>query len=71
MNVQKYNKEQLQELGVRNYKIIPCDEKEQRDIYDTLKLNKRCARAGFIYNKDNEKIYFVLTKEREAKNVSI
>ena len=67
MNVQKYNKDQLKELSTCNYMIIPCRENEQESIYNKLKSDKKCARAGFIYNKDNEKISFVLTKEKEVK----
>lgn len=71
MNIQKYNKDQLKELDTRGYKIIPCKEDEQKGIYDTLKADKRCARAGYIFNKDNEKIFFVLTKERVKTNEKV
>lgn len=64
MDVRSYTKDLLRELGAKGYMIIPCTQEEQEEIFTTLRSNGRCARAGYIYNKEHEKIFFVLTKNR-------
>lgn len=69
MALQKWYKKGLLEMDKQGYKIVPCkSEKEAIKVKDIYKQNKRCSQAGYILNKHNEPVYFVLTKFR-TKNV--
>lgn len=65
MALQKWYKKGLQYMGTQGYKVIPCDtEEEAIEIKEYLKQNKRCAQAGYVINRENKTIYFVLTKNK-------
>lgn len=52
-------------MGQQGYKVVPCEsEEEALQVKDILKADKRCAQAGWIKNKEDKIIYFVLTKNR-------
>lgn len=70
MDVRSYTKDLLKELGDKGYSIIPCKPEEQEDIFYSLRSQGKCARAGYIYNQDHIKIYFVLTKSRGKVGVN-
>lgn len=68
MALPKWTKKDLLEMDELGYWIIPCkDEQEAIDIKDICKKYGRCAQNGRIFNRDNEEIFFVLTKDRGAK----
>lgn len=65
MSLPKWSKKDLQYMDGEGYKIVPCEnETEALQVKSTLRENGRCAQAGYIVNKENKDIYFVLTKER-------
>ena len=52
-------------MGEQGYKVVPCESEEEAiKVKELLKADKRCAQAGWIINKENKTIYFVLTKNR-------
>lgn len=71
MDVRSYTKDLLKELGDKGYKIIPCTQDEQEGIFSTVRASGRCSRAGWIRNKEGEKIFFVLVKDRGVKNATV
>lgn len=65
MKIPKWSKRDLTIMGAQGYKVVPCkDAEEVESVYTTLKENKRCAQVGHIVNRDNEVVFFVITKER-------
>lgn len=65
MALPKWTKKDLQEMDKLGYKIVVCeDEAETLEVKKVLKMNKRCAQAGRIINKEGKEIFFVCTKER-------
>ena len=69
MYIHRLNKESLRILCEDNgYKICVCsDEEDQKNVYHSLKLKGKCARACMIKNRDGEKILIVITKEKKVK----
>ena len=68
MALQRWNKKGLIWMGEQGYKVVPCkNEQEVSEIKNILKANKRCAQTGWIMNKENKVIYFVLTKQRNKR----
>lgn len=68
MVLKKYSKKELKKFDEQGYMIVPCkDEGEALEVKMVLKDNKRCAQAGYIVNKENKDIYFVLTKKPSVK----
>lgn len=66
MSLPKWSKNDLLSMKDSGYKIIKCDsELEAEDIKHTLRINRRCAQSGRIVDKDNNSVFFVVTKERE------
>lgn len=50
------------------YKICPCkDEDEALEVKKVLKENTKCAQAGYILDKEGNKKYFVITRDRVKK----
>lgn len=65
MSIYKWTKNALVKMKEQNYVIIPCkSEKETEQIKSQLKENKRRSQGGYAINKDNKKVYFVLTKKK-------
>lgn len=63
MSLEKWSKKDL--IGKRDagYKIIYCDDETKAlSVKETLKKNKRCARAGYTLNRFGDIVCFVLTK---------
>lgn len=71
MSLPKWSKNGLISMGKEGYKVIPCDsEEEALNIKEELKASKRCAQAGYIINKENKVIYFVLTKNKNKEPIT-
>lgn len=68
MALPKWTKKDLIEMDEEGYWIIPCkDEDETNEVKSICKKYGRCAQSGRIFNKDNEEIFFVCTKDRGGK----
>lgn len=66
MAIPKWSEKDLMWAKDEGFKIIKCSsEEEVEEIKHTLKMNKRCVRSGRIVNKENQDVFFVLTKERK------
>lgn len=65
----KWTIKDLQYMNTQGYSIVKCKNEDEALHYkDILRVNRRCAQAGFIYNNKQEKVYFVLTKHRNPMN---
>lgn len=68
MTLPKYYKKDLISMGNQGYKFIHCEtEEEALEIKSELKLEGKCAQAGFVINRLGETIIFVATKQRGNK----
>lgn len=66
----KWLRKDLEQAQKEGYQICPCkSEDEALQVKDTLKADKRCAQCGYIVNKENYVVYFVITKERSQRGV--
>lgn len=69
MSLPKWNKKDLEWMDNEGYKIIPCEsESHAYEVKSRLRLEKKCAQAGRIINKEGKEIFFVCTKERVKRN---
>lgn len=70
MEILRWSDRDLMIMKERGYKVCPCkDAEEVEAVYEVLKANKRCAQVGYRLSKDNQSMFFVLTKERTTGGV--
>lgn len=71
MRIPKWSKRDLKIMDAHGYKVVPCkDAEEVEGVYNYLKKNKKCAQVGYIVNRENVDVYFVITKERGSKGAN-
>lgn len=71
MRIPKWSKRDLKIMDEQGYKVVPCKNAEEvEEVYKVLKENKRCAQVGYIVNRENVDVYFVITKERGNKGAN-
>lgn len=71
VSLAKWTIRDLEFMNEDGYGIIPAkNEKEALSIRNALKQQKKNAQAGYIMNKDNKVVCFVVTRDRKTKNES-
>lgn len=65
MTLPKWTVKDLKWADSKGYKIVKCkDEQETLAFMQALKYARRCVQGGRIFDKDNNEVFFVITKHR-------
>lgn len=68
MELYKWTKQSLINMDREGYKIMACDSGEEALKLKALaKEDKKCSQAGYVINRENKTIYFVLIKNRNKE----